>query len=79
VVDRENGIADNQESFSCVAYHLNGNGADTVMAIDEGQSPATGSSCPISEIVLELKHGGPNSRWNPSEGVVPRSMIRPIT
>ncbi|WP_425908176.1 CHAD domain-containing protein [Nitrobacter sp. TKz-YC02] len=38
-------------------YHLNGNGADIVMAIDEGQILATGSSRPVSEIELELKHG----------------------
>ncbi len=41
------------------AYHLNGNGADIVMAIDEGQILATGSSRPVSEIELELKHGTP--------------------
>lgn len=41
------------------AYHLNGNGADIVMAIDEGQILATGSSRPVSEIELELKHGNP--------------------
>ncbi len=41
------------------AYHLNGNGADIVMAIDEGQILATGSSRPVSEIELELKRGSP--------------------
>src|SRR5260370_18475836 len=41
------------------AYHLIGNGADIVMAIDGGQILATGSSRPISEIELELKHGNP--------------------
>ncbi|MGZ5873907.1 MAG: CYTH and CHAD domain-containing protein [Bradyrhizobium sp.] len=41
------------------AYHLNGNGADIVMAIDEGQILATGTSQPVSEIELELKHGNP--------------------
>jgi triphosphatase len=41
------------------AYHLNGNGADIVMAIDEGQILAIGSSRPVSEIELELKHGNP--------------------
>jgi inorganic triphosphatase YgiF len=45
--------------FERTAYHLNGNGADIVMAIDEGQILATGSSHPISEIELELKHGSP--------------------
>jgi triphosphatase len=39
------------------AYHLNGDGADIVMVIDEGQIVATGSSRPVSEIELELKHG----------------------
>jgi inorganic triphosphatase YgiF len=41
------------------AYHLNGNGADIVMAIDEGQILASDSSQPVSEIELELKHGTP--------------------
>jgi triphosphatase len=43
--------------FERTAYHLNGNGTDIVMAIDEGQILATGSSHPVSEIELELKHG----------------------
>ena len=41
------------------AYHLNGNGADVVMAIDQGKIVATGSSLPVSEIELELKRGNP--------------------
>ena len=41
------------------AYHLNGNDNDIVMAVDEGQIVATDSSCPVSEIELELKHGNP--------------------
>jgi triphosphatase len=41
------------------AYHLNGNDTDIAMAVDEGQIVATDSSCPISEIELELKHGNP--------------------
>ena len=41
------------------AYHLNGNGADIIMAIDEGQILATNSSQPVSEIELELKEGKP--------------------
>ena len=41
------------------AYHLNGNGADVVMAIDQGKIVATGSSLPVSEIELELKRGSP--------------------
>jgi triphosphatase len=41
------------------AYHLNGNGADIVMAIDEGQILASNSSQPVSEIELELKQGKP--------------------
>jgi len=43
--------------FERTAYHLNGGAADIVMAIDEGQILATGSSRPVSEIELELKHG----------------------
>jgi triphosphatase len=41
------------------AYHLNGNETDIVMAVDEGQIVATDSSCSVSEIELELKHGNP--------------------
>jgi triphosphatase len=41
------------------AYHLNGNGADVVMAIDQGKIVAAGSSLPVSEIELELKRGSP--------------------
>src|SRR5262245_7984781 len=39
------------------AYHLNGNETDIFMAIDEGQVVTADSSCPVSEIELELKHG----------------------
>jgi inorganic triphosphatase YgiF len=42
-----------------MAYHLNGNDADVVMAIDQGEIVATGSSLPVSEIELELKRGNP--------------------
>jgi len=42
-----------------MAYHLNGNDTAIAMAIDEGQIVATDSSCPVSEIELELKHGNP--------------------
>jgi triphosphatase len=38
-------------------YRLNGNGADVVMAIDQGRIVATGSALPVSEIELELKRG----------------------
>ncbi len=41
------------------AYYLNGNGADIVMAIDEGQILSPDSSQPVSEIELELRHGKP--------------------
>ena len=41
------------------AYRLNGNNAAIAMAVDEGQIVAPGSSCPVSEIELELKHGNP--------------------
>jgi inorganic triphosphatase YgiF len=41
------------------AYHLNGESADIVMAIDEGQILSPDSSRPVSEIELELKHGSP--------------------
>ena len=39
------------------SYHLNENGADIIMAVDEGQIVAADSSCAVSEIELELKHG----------------------
>ena len=41
------------------SHHLNKNGADIIMAFDEGQIVSTDSSCPVSEIELELKHGNP--------------------
>lgn len=41
------------------AYHLNGNNTAIAMAVDEGQIVATDSSCPVSEIELELEHGNP--------------------
>ena len=42
------------------AYHLNGNGADIILAIDEGQILAPDSSQPVSEIELELRQGNPS-------------------
>ena len=41
------------------AYHLNGNGADIIFAIDEGKILASDSSQPVSEIELELRQGSP--------------------
>lgn len=41
------------------AYRLNGDDTSIAMAVDEGQIVAPGSSYPISEIELELKHGNP--------------------
>jgi inorganic triphosphatase YgiF len=41
------------------AYHLNGNGADIIFAIDEGKILASDSSQPVSEIELELRQGNP--------------------
>jgi inorganic triphosphatase YgiF len=52
------------------AYHLNGNGADIVMAIDEGQILANGSSLPVSEIELELKHGSPADLFKVARDIV---------
>jgi len=52
------------------AYHLNGNGADIVMAIDEGQILVTGSSRPVSEIELELKHGSPADLFKVARDIV---------
>ena len=40
-------------------YHLNGGSTNIVMAIDRGEIVVPGSSCPVSEIELELKHGSP--------------------
>jgi triphosphatase len=41
------------------AYHLNGGDTAIAMAVDEGQIVAADSSCPVSEIELELEHGNP--------------------
>ena len=41
------------------AYHLDLNGTDIIMAVDEGRIVAADLSCPISEIELELKRGNP--------------------
>ena len=41
------------------AYRLDGNNAAIAMTFDAGQIVAPGSSCPVSEIELELKHGHP--------------------
>ena len=41
------------------AYHLKGDDTAIAMAVDEGQIVATDSSCPVSEIELELEHGNP--------------------
>jgi triphosphatase len=41
------------------AYHLNGNGADVILAIDEGKILSPDSSQQVSEIELELKQGSP--------------------
>jgi inorganic triphosphatase YgiF len=41
------------------AYHLNGNGADVILAIDKGKILAPDSSQQVSEIELELKQGNP--------------------
>ena len=41
------------------AYHLNGGDTDITIAFDEGRIVATGSSCAVSEIELELKRGEP--------------------
>ncbi len=42
------------------AFHLNGDENDIVMAFDDGQIVANGSSCSVCEIELELKHGDPS-------------------
>src|SRR5262249_16766230 len=39
------------------SYQLSENGTELIMAIDQGQIVAGDSSCPVSEIELELKHG----------------------
>ena len=39
------------------AYHLNGDRAAIAIGVDEGQIITTDSSCPVSEIELELEHG----------------------
>ena len=56
--------------FERTAYHLNGNGADIVMAIDEGLILADDASRPISEIELELKHGSPTDLFKIARDIV---------
>jgi triphosphatase len=56
--------------FERTAYHLNGHDTDIVMAIDEGQILATGSSRPVSEIELELKHGSPADLFKVARDIV---------
>ena len=59
------------------AYHLNGNDADIVMTIDEGQILATGSSRPVSEIELELRHGDPADLFKIARdilGIIPAQL-----
>ena len=41
------------------AYRLNGGDTDIAIAFDNGRIVATNSSCPVSEIELELKRGEP--------------------
>jgi len=45
--------------FERTVFRFKTDGADILMAIDEGRILATGASHPISEIELELKHGSP--------------------
>ena len=52
------------------SYHLNRNGADVVMTIDEGQIVATDSSCLVSEIELELKHGNPAELFKVARDII---------
>jgi triphosphatase len=52
------------------AYHLNGNGADIIMAIDRGQILATGSSQSVSEIELELKRGSPSDLFKMARDIL---------
>jgi triphosphatase len=52
------------------AYHLNGNGTDVVMAIDQGKIVATGSSLPVSEIELELKRGNPSDLFKIARDII---------
>jgi triphosphatase len=54
--------------FERTAYRLNGSGAQIVLAIDEGQILATGSSLPVSEI--ELKHGSPADLFKIARDIV---------
>ncbi len=41
------------------AYHLNGSDTAIAVSVDEGQIVGTDSSCPVSEIELELEQGSP--------------------
>jgi inorganic triphosphatase YgiF len=52
------------------SYRLNENGSEIILAVDEGQIVATGSSCPICEIELELKRGNPRDLFKIAREIV---------
>ena len=59
------------------AYQLNENDTAVAMAIDQGQIVGPGSSCPVSEIELELKHGNPAELFRIARaisGIVPAQL-----
>ena len=46
-----------QTRIERTTYSRNGDGTNIILAMDEGQIVANDSSCPVSEIELELKQG----------------------
>ena len=59
------------------AYRLNGGDTDIIMAIDRGVIAVPQSSCPVSEIELELKRGSPADLFKIAHtigGIVPAQL-----
>ena len=50
-------------------YHLNGGDTEVAVAFDDGKIVAAGSSCPISEIELELKRGHLGELFKVARGI----------
>jgi inorganic triphosphatase YgiF len=57
------------------SYHLNGNRTNIMMAVDEGQIVAADSSCPVSEIELELKQGNPAELFKIARDIITNQSL----
>jgi inorganic triphosphatase YgiF len=59
------------------SYHINENGTEVVVAVDDGQIVAADSSCPVCEIELELEHGNRKELFRIARdilGIVPAQL-----